>query len=131
MKKLFALLVFGLLVGCSSKPETPLAGDYSSRVGQLSFPTTATANLTLMGGAAFSGDVREANWKRKGDVLTIETRPNFKNQYQITYSFDIVDDGAQLILKRVDTKTEATGNVETTELPEGTKADLTFNKHNS
>ena len=126
------ILILGLLVllaSCSNKPETQLAGDYVARVGSLEFKTTATANLTLMGTAAFSGNVFEAAWKRKGETLTVTTQPNYKRQYQITYTFDIIDDGAQLILRRIDTTTEATGKTETTKIEQESFPDMTFNKY--
>lgn len=119
-----------LLAGCSGKPETPLAGEYSSRVGRIDFDTTATADMSINGTKPFSGDIWDANWKRKGDNLTVNTRPGFKNQFQVTYSFDVVDDGAQLILRTIDVKTEATGETETTVMPKETIQDVTFNKHN-
>lgn len=128
--RIFLIVLMMLLVGCSGKPETPLAGEYSSRVGRIDFDTTATADMSINGTKPFSGDIWDANWKRKGDSLTVTTRPGFKNQYQVTYSFDVVDDGAQLILRRIDVKTEATGETETIVMPKETVADMTFNKHN-
>ena len=119
-----------LLIGCSSKPETPLEGDYSANIGEMRFDTTTSANLSLAGTAPFSGDIYEAAWKRKGDTLTLTTRPKFKRMYQITYTFDVIDDGAQLILRRIDTTTEATGKTETTKIDSKVTPDVSFSKHN-
>lgn len=124
------LLCLFLLAGCAGKPETPLAGLYEARIGQVNFDTTATSDLRLGGQAPFSGEIWDAAWKRDGDTLTITTRPKFKNKYQIKYTFDVINDGAQLILRRADTTTEATGETETTKFDTATEPDLTFNKHN-
>lgn len=128
MRLLF--LGLALLAGCAGKPETPLAGVYSARIGEVNFETTATADLTLAGGAPFSGDIYDAAWKRKGDTVTLTTRPKFKNQYQITYTFEVIDDGAQLILRQADTTTESTGKTDTVKFDPKTAPDLTFNKRN-
>lgn len=130
MRKLFLLGLLALVAACSSKPETPLTGTYVARIGQISFDTTATADMVLLGTAPFSGDIVNAAWKRKGDTLTITTRPNFKGKYQITYTFDVIDDGAHLLLREMDVTTEETGKTETTVMPESTHADATFNKRN-
>src|SRR5690606_22411906 len=130
MRKRFLLGLLALVAACSSKPETPLTGTYVARIGQVSFDTTATADMILVGTAPFSGDIVNAGWKRKGDTLTITTRPKFKGKYQVTYTFDVLEDGAHLVLREMDVTTEETGKTETTVMPDDTRADATFNKRN-
>ncbi|MBJ6984046.1 hypothetical protein [Luteimonas sp. MC1750] len=124
------LLGFVVAAGaCSSEPETPIAGEYSSQIAQIDFNTTATADAAFAGTKPFSGDVYGATWKRKGDKLTLTSRPNFKGKYQNTYHFDIIDDGARLALTKIETLTEATGETEITEVPAEAAEGLTLNKH--
>lgn len=129
MRVLFLGLV-ALLVGCAGKPETPIEGYYYANMGQVRFETSTSAHLSLYGTSPFSGEINDAAWKRKGDTLTITTRPKFKNKYQITYTFDVIDDPAQLILRQIDTTTEATGKTETTKIDSKVAPDVSFSKGN-
>lgn len=130
-KMLWALLLCVFVVGCSSKPQTPLEGRYSSPFHEITFITTATANLFIQGDEPYARRGFEADWVRKGDRLTISTRPKFNGRYQINYNFDVINDGAQIALKSVDITTEETGKTERVEISdEQRQKEYIFNKHN-
>lgn len=130
-RMLLAMLLCALAVGCSSKPDTPLEGRYSSQFHEITFNTTATANLFIQGDEPYARRGFEADWVRKGNRLTISTRPKFNGRYQINYNFDVINDGAQLAMKSVDITTEATGETEEVEISdEQRQKEYIFNKHN-
>jgi uncharacterized lipoprotein YajG len=113
------------LAACSSKTE-PLTGEYTPHVGMLSFETTSQVHMMLRGTRDFSGHLYDSMYERKGKKLTITSRPNYKGKFVNTYHFDVIDDGVHLELKKVDSKNEETGKVETTEMPAGSKPDVIF-----
>jgi len=83
--------------------------------------------MDIIGTKPFSGQFREAEYVRKADTLTLTSRPGHKGQYRITYTFTILDDGAQLQMATITIEDEKTGTNEEIHAP-GAEADQIFSK---
>lgn len=129
MKNYWMAALFAMAVGtgCSGSSAPQLEGTYVGNVGELTFETTTIARLDIMGTKPFSGQFRNAQYVRKGDTLTLTSRPGHKGQYQIIYTFDVINDGAQLQMDTITTEDAQAGSKETIDAP-GAEADLTFSK---